>query len=247
MDGTIKWFDNEKGYGFIASPIGDVFLHVSALAGLQEGLPVNFEVIQGLHGPMAAEVRLQSALPPRGATTSLEGAVVLPSRSDDKADFRGVAWRSSPSDVMDRENAPALRALPDMLIFDGAIAGIPCEVIYIFVEDELCRGKYIPQRHSNEQLVDDFFELQRLLSEKYATADEVRDMWSDGDHDSGEISLAVARGHLTMSRLWRFTTTEIFLGISAEDFDVRLVIEYQSIELKAADSAARRAEVLRDL
>ena len=60
--GTVKWFSNEKGYGFIARPEGeDVFVHFSAIAGdgyktLTEGQAVEFEVVQGPKGLQAANV-----------------------------------------------------------------------------------------------------------------------------------------------------------------------------------------------
>ncbi len=60
--GTVKWFSNEKGYGFIARDNGeDVFVHFSAIAmdgykTLVEGQKVEFEVVQGPKGAQAANV-----------------------------------------------------------------------------------------------------------------------------------------------------------------------------------------------
>ncbi len=60
--GTVKWFNSEKGYGFIQSESGeDVFVHFSAIQGegyktLDEGASVEFEVIDGAKGPQAANV-----------------------------------------------------------------------------------------------------------------------------------------------------------------------------------------------
>jgi CspA family cold shock protein len=62
--GTVKWFSNEKGYGFIQPEEGeDVFVHFSAISGegyksLQEGQRVEFEVVQGDKGLQAANVQL---------------------------------------------------------------------------------------------------------------------------------------------------------------------------------------------
>jgi CspA family cold shock protein len=62
LQGTVKWFNNSKGYGFIGRDDGpDVFVHYSAIAGdgyrtLQEGDQVQFEIVQGPKGPQAAEV-----------------------------------------------------------------------------------------------------------------------------------------------------------------------------------------------
>ena len=64
--GTVKWFSNEKGYGFISREGGeDVFVHFSALEGegyksLNEGQTVEFEVVDGPKGKQAANVRAVS-------------------------------------------------------------------------------------------------------------------------------------------------------------------------------------------
>ena len=61
--GTVKWFSDQKGYGFVTPEDGskDVFVHNSAIQGdgfksLQEGQSVEFEVTQGPKGPQASNV-----------------------------------------------------------------------------------------------------------------------------------------------------------------------------------------------
>jgi cold shock protein len=62
--GTVKWFNNEKGYGFIAVDGGqDVFVHYSAIQSdgyksLDENQRVEFDVVQGPKGPQADGVRI---------------------------------------------------------------------------------------------------------------------------------------------------------------------------------------------
>ena len=62
--GTVKWFNADKGYGFIQQEDGgDVFVHFSAIQSegyksLEEGQAVEFEVTQGPKGKQAANVRL---------------------------------------------------------------------------------------------------------------------------------------------------------------------------------------------
>ena len=61
-EGTVKWFSNEKGYGFIEREDGDdVFVHHSAIQGtgfktLSEGEVVEFDIVQGAKGPAAENV-----------------------------------------------------------------------------------------------------------------------------------------------------------------------------------------------
>lgn len=62
VKGKVKWFSNQKGYGFITPESGkDVFVHFSAIQGdgykmLEEGQDVEFEIIEGPKGEQAANV-----------------------------------------------------------------------------------------------------------------------------------------------------------------------------------------------
>ena len=62
MTGTVKWFNSEKGYGFITTEEGqDIFVHYSAINSdgfktLNEGDQVEFEVTEGDRGPQASNV-----------------------------------------------------------------------------------------------------------------------------------------------------------------------------------------------
>ncbi|TCP22135.1 putative cold-shock DNA-binding protein [Scopulibacillus darangshiensis] len=62
QNGKVKWFNAEKGYGFIEVEGGnDVFVHYSAIEGegfktLEEGQEVSFEIVEGNRGPQASNV-----------------------------------------------------------------------------------------------------------------------------------------------------------------------------------------------
>lgn len=62
MQGKVKWFNKEKGFGFIEREDGgDVFVHFSAIQeegfkNLDEGQEVEFEIVEGARGPQAANV-----------------------------------------------------------------------------------------------------------------------------------------------------------------------------------------------
>ena len=61
--GTVKWFNNQKGYGFITTEEGkDVFVHFSAITGegfktLNENEAVEFDIVDGDKGPQATNVK----------------------------------------------------------------------------------------------------------------------------------------------------------------------------------------------
>lgn len=64
MLGKVKWFSNEKGFGFIEPAGGgaDVFVHYTAITGdgyksLEEGQEVEFEIVEGSRGPQASNVQ----------------------------------------------------------------------------------------------------------------------------------------------------------------------------------------------
>lgn len=62
MQGKVKWFNNEKGFGFIEiESADDVFVHFTAIQGdgykaLEEGQEVSFDIVEGNRGPQAANV-----------------------------------------------------------------------------------------------------------------------------------------------------------------------------------------------
>ena len=67
LDGTVKWFDEKKGYGFISDSDGrDIFVHYTNIGGegfktLAQGDEVTFEIAEGEKGPKAENVAKKSA------------------------------------------------------------------------------------------------------------------------------------------------------------------------------------------
>ena len=80
-DGTVKWFNPRKGYGFIATTDGrDIFVHYSSISGdgyksLAEGDPVTFDVVEGDKGLRAENVIAQAASQSSEASETSEASV----------------------------------------------------------------------------------------------------------------------------------------------------------------------------
>src|SRR5713226_2216511 len=90
--GTVKWFNGDKGYGFIAVEGGpDVFVHFSAITGggyrsLEEGQKVEFDITQGQKGPQAGTVS------PKRGNARASGAHLLKPGSGRRRAAAAVGW-----------------------------------------------------------------------------------------------------------------------------------------------------------
>ena len=121
--GTVKWFDADKGFGFLASEDGDeVFVHASSLdpgVTLRQGSRVEFGVVDGRRGKQALSVRVLDAAtsvtkarrrPPEEMTPVVEDLIKL-------LDGVGSQLRAGryPDDVKAAKTARLLRAVADQL------------------------------------------------------------------------------------------------------------------------------------
>jgi cold shock protein len=87
--GTVKWFNDAKGFGFIQPDGGgaDAFAHFSAIQmegfkTLKEGQRVNFELTQGAKGLMAANIWAATPTPSADSTHATDSALTSPSQAD---------------------------------------------------------------------------------------------------------------------------------------------------------------------
>lgn len=122
--GTVKWYDSEKGFGFIASDDGeDVFVHVSTLpagvTALKPGTKVDFGVVDGRRGKQALSVTVLTPPPSivKGSRKDAEDLAVIVEDLIKLLDGVGNQLRRGkyPTDAMAQKTAAVLRAVADDL------------------------------------------------------------------------------------------------------------------------------------
>lgn len=96
-DGTVAWFEADKGFGFVTPDDGgvDVFLHVKALGRgvteVREGDRVSFDIVESERGPQARDVRVVGGSAPRGGSSPRGGGFAAPASHGRSGPQRGSA------------------------------------------------------------------------------------------------------------------------------------------------------------
>lgn len=168
------------------------------------------------------------------------------SASDDGSDydFRETRWGMSRSEVIDAEGTEPTAAEGRVIGFEESdVVGFPAFVYYVFADDKLVRAKYVfAQTHTNEtEFVGDFRKVKRALSKKYGGPTSEDTVWKNDLYrdDRQEWGTAIAIGHLAFTATWNHPKTRIDLVLHGDNYNVRLVAEYTSQELKHLEDEVR--------
>lgn len=150
-------------------------------------------------------------------------------------DFRGIAWGAARSEVAASQSNPTFQS-EDLLVYTERLVGLAADAIYIFVAGRLVRGKYMFTEvfTSPNRYLDAFESVRTLFERKYGPSPNNRQIWHDNlyRNDPGDWGLAVERGDLTLMAEWATSTTEIGLLLHGNDYEAKLVVEYESIAFK---------------
>jgi hypothetical protein len=126
------------------------------------------------------------------------------------------------------------------------VAGLDAFAIYIFVSDQLVRGRYgFLAEHSNKNdFISDYHRIKSILTRKYGRPLEDETLWKNDLYrdDPDEYGFAVSLGHLVYYANWKTVHTEISLVLHGENYRIVHVLEYRSIELAALESEHRESE-----
>lgn len=161
-------------------------------------------------------------------------------------DFRVAKWGDSKKSVMQKEGKANQVSIDDMYLFEDYVAGMSCEVVYVFAEDKLTMAKYIftPSHTNKNDYITDYRELVNLMTEKYGKPNYDAPEWHNslykGDYD--EYGFAISLGHLSYNAGWLGEITDITVALYGQNYKVSLIIQYMSEKYK---DLQKKAEIKR--
>ena len=165
--------------------------------------------------------------------------------------FRKARWGLSKEQVKGLESAEAEYESDDGLGYAGNIVGLDCLILYIFVQNQLVRAKYvIAEKHSNKNdYIDDFKALKRALIKKYGKPESDETYWSQDlfKDEPQRWGLAISVGQMSMYTNWATEETAIILALAGDNAKVKLGIEYTSVKLKSLEDVTHDQSIQDDL
>jgi hypothetical protein len=165
--------------------------------------------------------------------------------------FRKISWGMTKEQVKGTEEIQVIEDSPDILTYQTIILEFQTLLVYIFIQDHLVRSKYvISENHSSDNTyLLDFGKLKDMLIKKYGRPKEDRKVWQDElfKDKPDEWGSAVGRGDLALYSLWTLGDTDIFLGLSGDNYVLKLVIEYSSKSLAYLEENMRKQQALDNL
>lgn len=166
-------------------------------------------------------------------------------------DFRGLRWGVDMRDVLRSEPEAPISQSHDTLVFDGRLADIDVNIVYVFDALKLATGGYLSKEvHTNKNLyIDDYEQIKGLLIQKYGEPDQDRTTWhSDLYRDKPEdYGLAISIGAMVVSASWTVGETRIVTGLTGEGFKIKHSVLYIDIKTDEQRKAKERAEAYNQL
>lgn len=167
------------------------------------------------------------------------------------ADFRVAKWGDSKKNIMQKEGKTNLSNFDDIYMFSDYVAGIICDVVYIFTNDKLTMAKYLfkPTHSNKNDFIKDYRELVNLMKEKYGKPSYNAPEWhnylyKDTPEDYG---LAISVGHLLYGAGWLGETTNITVLLNGENNNISLIIQYVSKKYESSREKANIQRKIKDL
>lgn len=176
--------------------------------------------------------------------------------SNSNPDFRKVTWGMTRSEVFATEDCELVLDSEQALFFEGTVADLPANIIYVFAAGICIRAKYlVTKEHSNlNRHISDYGSLRELLVRKYGRVRGKDDEYSDilwlndlYQDDFDEWGFAVSIGHAFLSAEWENERSKVGLVLSGDNYDIGLHVEYESKELAHLEDQIKETRHLDEL
>lgn len=168
-----------------------------------------------------------------------------------KEGFRKSAWGSSITQVKASEGHEPRYEDDDYLDFEVKLGRFNCLAVYIFVGNQLVRGKYriVDEYQNQTNYISAYDELKESVTKKYGSPIEDKTYWLNDLYkdDYSEWGMAVGCGHLSKFATWETQESKINAGIYGENFDVTVGVEYKAKAFDGVEDAIKEAELMDDL
>ena len=139
----------------------------------------------------------------------------------------------------------------DYIDFEVKIGRFKCLAVYIFVGDQLVRGKYLvlDTYQNRNNYLNAYDELKDSISKKYGSPAEDNTYWLNDLYkdDYSEWGMAVSCGHLSSFSSWDTPDSKINVALYGENFEVTVSVEYEGKAFTRVEQLARETELLNDL
>ena len=169
--------------------------------------------------------------------------ILVASAQDESGfDFRKTKWGMSEAEVKASEGSqpqagPKSPSFDNILIYQGNVANLTAFCAYKFVSNQLVETAYVfTEEHSNLNLyISDYNKIKEILTGKYGQPTSDRTVWKNNLYrdDPDRYWMAVAKGDLAYGSSWTTPTTTILLTLTGDNYNISMILSYQSINLKS--------------
>jgi len=150
-------------------------------------------------------------------------------------DFRETTWGMNKEQVKATEDRKPDYEENDMLSYKVKIFGGNYYCFYSFLEDKLYNGGYFfMEEHTNKNLyINDYMELKGIITKEYGKPIMDKIIWKNDLYkdEKSEWGKAISLGDLEYWALWETLNTEICLSLDSDNYEINLILSYDSKEL----------------
>jgi hypothetical protein len=165
--------------------------------------------------------------------------------------FRNVNWGASIEEVKASEEKKPYLENEETLVYKVQLAGKEVLLLYNFLPKHglYSSGYIFEEKHTNKnEYIADYNEVKSLLTKKYGATISDKVIWSNDLYkdDPQYYGTAVSVGHLKYGSYWTVEGTDIRLGLLGDNFEISMILNYESLKLKKLAEEAEELKKLKD-